>query len=289
MSQRQFKVIPVIDVRHGTAVRAWRGDRASYRALETPLAPGTSDPVTVANGYRSLYPFDTLYLADLDGIEGRGANYSLQDKVAAAWGAGEVWVDDGSCRTSSVRDAISVSQPASQGGFGGEVTVSGGSSNPSIITRPPDPPGQEGAYAVRDGRRSTPKGQACARRVRVVGSESLLDSAGLQGLVTGVLSLDFRGDDFLGPPALLADPDLWPRRVIVMTLARVGGGDGPDYERLRDVIARAGADRLIYAAGGVRNGDDLEALRVMGAAGVLVATALHDGRIKTGDLLRDRR
>ena len=43
-----------------------------------------------------------------------------------------------------------------------------------------------------------------------------------------VLSLDFRGETFLGPQGLLDDAALWPHRVIVMTLARVGGGEGPD-------------------------------------------------------------
>ena len=47
-----------------------------------------------------------------------------------------------------------------------------------------------------------------------------------------VLSLDFRGDAFQGPQEILAEPALWPQRVIVMTLARVGSGAGPDLERL---------------------------------------------------------
>ena len=43
-------VIPVIDVRHGLAVAAVRGQRADYRPLVTPLAAG-SDPADVARGY----------------------------------------------------------------------------------------------------------------------------------------------------------------------------------------------------------------------------------------------
>jgi phosphoribosylformimino-5-aminoimidazole carboxamide ribotide isomerase len=107
---------------------------------------------------------------------------------------------------------------------------------------------------------------------------------GERGQSDWVLSLDFRGDEFLGPRALLEDSFLWPDRVIVMTLARVGTGGGPDLARVRDIARRAGTARRVYAAGGVRGPADLRALRSEGAAGALVATALHEGKIKAGDL-----
>jgi HisA/HisF family protein len=120
----------------------------------------------------------------------------------------------------------------------------------------------------------------------VIGSESLRDLTALGASdAAAILSLDFRGEDFLGPPDLLDAPALWPDRIIVMTLARVGSGAGPDLDRLASVKQRAGARRL-YAAGGVRNRADLEALRDAGAAGILVASALHDGRLAPADLAR---
>jgi phosphoribosylformimino-5-aminoimidazole carboxamide ribotide isomerase len=72
--------------------------------------------------------------------------------------------------------------------------------------------------------------------------------------------------------------------VIVMTLARVGSGTGPDVQRVAEIVERAG-QRHVYAAGGVRDLDDVEALRTAGAAGVLLATALHSGKITAGDLM----
>ena len=57
----------------------------------------------------------------------------------------------------------------------------------------------------------------------VIGSESQSDLqilAALRDDPRVVLSLDFRGEAFQGPPELLADPGLWPKRVIAMTLAR---------------------------------------------------------------------
>ena len=116
----------------------------------------------------------------------------------------------------------------------------------------------------------------------VLGTESQCDTTLVAARRDALLSLDFRGEAFQGPPELLSRTELWPERVIVMTLHRVGGGAGPDFERLAAIRARAGG-RQIYAAGGVRDAADLTALKAVGAAGVLVASALHDGRIARAD------
>lgn len=121
----------------------------------------------------------------------------------------------------------------------------------------------------------------------VLGSESQQDVtlvAEFKNDPRVILSLDFRGEAFLGPPALLEQPDLWPTRLIVMTLARVGSGAGPDFERFARIRARAGG-RAIYLAGGLRGRDDLTSVKESGAAGILVASALHDGRITAADFV----
>jgi phosphoribosylformimino-5-aminoimidazole carboxamide ribotide isomerase len=115
----------------------------------------------------------------------------------------------------------------------------------------------------------------------VFGSETL-DSveaaAALRDDPRAILSLDFSSAGFLGDPRLNAEESFWPDRLIVMTLARVGAKQGPDVARFHDISARAGA-RRVHAAGGVRGLDDLLALKEAGAAGALVATALHEGRL----------
>jgi phosphoribosylformimino-5-aminoimidazole carboxamide ribotide isomerase len=224
-------VIPVIDVRHGVAVHARQGQRDRYKPVETPLARG-SDPVAVARGFLALFPFRSIYAADLDGIEGRGRHEGVAARLTALLPGVEFWID---------------------GGISGD------------------------AAAARAG-----------ALLPVIGSESLADDD-LERLRKEprscfALSLDFRGDNFVGPQALLDDAALWPERVIVMTLARVGAGEGPDLQRVAAIVARAGA-RRVYAAGGVRHLADLKALRGAGAAGALVATALHAGTITAGDLI----
>ncbi len=225
-------VIPVIDVRHGVAVHARQGQRDQYKPLETPLARG-SDSVAVARGFLSLFPFRTMYVADLDGIEGRGRHEGLAARLAAALPGVEFWID------------------------GGIISADAGPARAGVL-------------------------------LPVIGSESLADDdlERLRKESRGcfALSLDFRGDSFVGPQALLDDAALWPERVIVMTLARVGAAEGPDPQWLSEIIARAGG-RRVYAAGGVRHLADLETLRGVGAAGALVATALHTGTITAGDLI----
>ncbi|MFM7083553.1 MAG: HisA/HisF-related TIM barrel protein, partial [Hyphomicrobium sp.] len=102
----------------------------------------------------------------------------------------------------------------------------------------------------------------------------------------GILSLDFRGDTFLGPPFLLKEISLWPETIIVMCLERVGCNRGPDLKKIEWVLQQAGSLKKIYAAGSIRNSEDLFSLKKSGVAGALIATALHDGQIKVGDLFK---
>jgi phosphoribosylformimino-5-aminoimidazole carboxamide ribotide isomerase len=227
-------VIPVIDVRHGLAVAAVRGQRADYRPLSTPLATG-SHPADIARGYAALFTFPVLYVADLDGIEGRGRSVGLTAELAGAVPGTRLWIDDGT-------------------------------------------PAREAARRIADERGAT----------LVIGTESLGEDHDVSALRTlppdrYVLSLDFKGDRFDGLQAVLDEPQHWPHAVIVMTLARVGSGEGPDLGRVADIVRRAG-NRRVYAAGGVRNRADIEALHAVGGSGVLIATALHAGTIKAGDL-----
>ncbi|HEV8646812.1 MAG TPA: HisA/HisF-related TIM barrel protein [Burkholderiales bacterium] len=119
----------------------------------------------------------------------------------------------------------------------------------------------------------------------VIGSESLLDAEFMSlaqlrcGDLSPVLSLDFIAEEFKGPPALLADPArYWPERLLAMNLRRVGSDAGPDLALIATLAAKAPACE-VYAAGGIRSVEDLERVAAAGAAGALIATALHDGRL----------
>jgi phosphoribosylformimino-5-aminoimidazole carboxamide ribotide isomerase len=227
-----LQVIPVIDLMHGEVVRAQRGDRASYRPLESPLSP-TSDAIDVVRGLLTVQPFPILYVADLDAIGGGGDNFPVLRRLREEFSALQIWIDNGAADVSALEAVVGAN-------LGSPVLGSESQRDDKLIAQ---------------HRRST----------RVV------------------LSLDFRGDVFQGPAGILAEPAIWPQRVIVMTLARVGSGAGPDLGRLASVQSIA-EGREIYAAGGVRNAADLLALKEAGVSGALIATALHERRVSGGDL-----
>jgi HisA/HisF family protein len=120
----------------------------------------------------------------------------------------------------------------------------------------------------------------------VLGSEAQADAALVRRFADDprvILSLDFRGPSLQGPSALLTESACWPRRVIVMTLSRVGSGAGPDLPRLC-AIRDAAPAKEIFAAGGVRGSADLAALKDAGLAGALVASCLHDGSLRGSEI-----
>jgi phosphoribosylformimino-5-aminoimidazole carboxamide ribotide isomerase len=230
-----MQVIPVIDLKGGAVARARLGMRSSYAPIVTPLAR-TSEPVDIVAGFLKLFPFATIYVADLDAIERQGNHDETIAILSAAFPGVTFWVDVGLGASEAARAWL-----------------------------------------------------GCHKRAHLVlGAESLRDLDPLKAVGEDariLLSLDFDGERFLGPAALMAAPALWPRRIIVMTLARVGSHAGPDLERLA-AIARLAPKAEIYAAGGLRGPADLESLTRVGVKGVLVASALHDGRLNSVDLAR---
>jgi len=228
-----MEIVPVIDLKAGQVVHAQGGRRETYAPVRSRLCAG-SDPLDVVGGFLGLYPFATLYVADLDAIAGRGDNRAALQALRRAFPELRLWVDSGLAEAAAARAWLAH-------GLGDLVIGSETQRDPDIFGR-------------------------------------LADSA-----ARVVLSLDFRDDRFLGPPGLRADAQVWPSRVIVMTLGRVGSDRGPDLDLLAQIQARAPAVRL-FAAGGVRDADDLTRLAGRGIAGALVATALHLGRIDGAEI-----
>ena len=211
-----------------------------------PLRSGIvagSDPVAIARAVRDTLELDELYVADLDAIAGRTAH---RETIAALAREARVMVDAG------VTDVAEVGRLLELG----------------------------------------------VERV-VIGTETLADERALERLRAAlpdaplVLSLDLRAGRVLSPqPELqgLGAPEVLARlggssvrEAIVLDLARVGAGGGPDVALVRELSARFPELELL-AGGGVRDVGDLRALAKAGAAGGLVATALHSGALGRDDL-----
>jgi phosphoribosylformimino-5-aminoimidazole carboxamide ribotide isomerase len=98
-----------------------------------------------------------------------------------------------------------------------------------------------------------------------------------------ILSLDFFSDGFHGPLALLKQTEDWPERVIIMSLADVGTNQGINKVMLEQMM-QTNMGRRVYAAGGIRNEQDLLSLKELGLQGALIATALHNQQISGASL-----
>lgn len=235
-----MRLIPVIDLMRGQAVRAVRGERSTYQPLRSQLCAG-AEPVAVARAMLAHCHSTCLYLADLDALQGGDVQVASLQALLRALPGCELWLDAGFADRSGA-DALL-------------------------------------ARMAELAPRITP----------VFASESLRDSAALQGLFNRndlagpLLSLDRRQGVHLDAARAWQTPAAWPRRVIVMTLERVGAGSGPDLTTLAEVQALAPQAQLI-GAGGVRSMADLAAARAAGAQAWLVASALHDGGVGAEEL-----
>lgn len=217
-------IIPVIDLLAGQVVHAIAGRRESYSRIKTPLCHG-SNPLVVVSALMALHTFKTLYIADLDAINGTGNNSAMIGKIARRYPALSIWIDNGNIDF------------------------------------------------TEDDRTQ--------RFTRIIATESGLTGEHLQeqrSHARSILSLDFSAEGFIGDRSVLENARWWPPEIIVMSLGRVGTRQGPDMTRLGQV-QKLRKTSLIYAAGGVRNDDDIETLQAGNIAGALVATALHEGKI----------
>jgi phosphoribosylformimino-5-aminoimidazole carboxamide ribotide isomerase len=233
-----MRVVPVIDLKAGTAVHAVRGERERYRPVRSLVAGEAGDPLSIARAFRSELGLDELYVADLDAISGAGQQDAT---IRALAHEARVMVDAGANEPERARALLGL-----------------------------------GAHRV------------------VVGTETLTGPDALDRLLAElpegavVLSVDLRDGGTLSPhpqlaglPALDAVARLHRaglREAIVLDLARVGSGAGPDVRLIAELHA-AFPDLGLLAGGGVRDIEDLRALGRAGAAAALVATALHGGVI----------
>lgn len=130
----------------------------------------------------------------------------------------------------------------------------------------------------------------------IIGSESLQSPAQLAALAAHfsgeriVLSVDLQDGILRAPPEFSTPADLLElaaflhvESAILLDLARVGASAGPPLDLLAS-CHQLFPTLSLYAGGGVRDRSDLRALKRAGAAGALVATALHRGVLGAADL-----
>ncbi len=244
-----MSLLPVLDLMHDQIVRGVGGRREEYRPIISKLVD-SADPLAVACALHDRFGFDEFYLADLDAIRGESPDLPTYLKLHDA--GFRLWIDAG----------------------------------------------------LRSHKDRTLKMLIVANAARiVVGLECIETPGELRHIITRlgpdcvVFSLDLVAGKPLGnsepwrtdDPFLIAERairDMGVRRLIVLDLARVGVGTGIGTEKLCGRLRRAFPEVQLIAGGGVRGMADMHRLAAVGIDQVLVASALHDGRITPEDVKR---
>lgn len=241
-----MRLIPVLDLQSGRAVHARGGDRARYTPLESRVAPAAApgDAIAIAGGYSALGA-RSIYVADLDAIAGHSPQDSLVRaclRAASDSGEARIWIDAGITTAADVARWVAV-------------------------------PGVE---RIIVGLESIARIDALTEIVRAAKPVPIVFSVDLRNGVVLARDATVRGV----PPIELAQAAARAGAVgvVLLDLARVGSGAGVD-EMLAGNMANAIAPTDLMVGGGIPDMGAVRRLAALGVHGVLVGSALHDGRI----------
>ena len=89
-----MNIIPAIDLKKGKVVKAVQGNRTTYKPIDL-MTSHSSNPITFIKTLIITYKPSTIYIADLDLIDGDGNNIDIICKIAHMYRNKIFWVDIG--------------------------------------------------------------------------------------------------------------------------------------------------------------------------------------------------
>jgi phosphoribosylformimino-5-aminoimidazole carboxamide ribotide isomerase len=237
-----MKIIPVIDVLNGVAVHGVRGERERYQPLKSALCR-SANPLDIASTFESL-GFTGLYLADLDAILGKPANFPVYRQIMTRTRL-DLMVDAGIADIAKAKEVLAT-----------EVS--------KIVV------GSETLGSL----------EFLGQAVKAFGEDKIVVSIDLkEGKVLSV-SEAIASMDAVSFAQKLAN--IGVRQIIILDLDRVGTEHGINLALLRNILEKTGVEVLV--GGGIRSIQELEELRKLGVSGALVATILHNGKLEVDEL-----
>jgi phosphoribosylformimino-5-aminoimidazole carboxamide ribotide isomerase len=244
-----MQIIPVIDIRSGVAVRAVAGNRARYQPVQSRFTD-SAEPAAVLMALQHAFGCGVCYVADLDAIERQQLNRCTIAEMART--EVSVIADAGVTKVEQV----------------------------------------EGLFEIGVDR-------------VVLSSESMKDLTQLDSMLEHfdpaslIFSIDLKNRHLLAgdprwdgrPPVELARFvfERGLRQLIVLDLAAVGTGNGVPTLELCKQIRRLLPGVTIISGGGVTSGACVSQAARAGVDGLLIASALHDGRLTKADLAASAR
>jgi len=236
-------ILPVIDLRYGQVVRGIAGRRDEYQPVASRYVDD-SRPGVIAHVYASQFGFHDCYVADLNAIVDGQMDVAGLEAIAVQ--GLSVWLDAG---IGSVRQWQACQDSLHQ-------------------WRP---------YRWIVGLESLESWQALEELLEHISPERLVFSLDMSGGKPLSSRADFSG---MSPEAIaLRAASLGVKSMILLDLASVGQGEGSQTESLMRSLAGELAGVELLGGGGMSWPEDIEKIAGCGAKRVLVASALHDGRI----------
>jgi phosphoribosylformimino-5-aminoimidazole carboxamide ribotide isomerase len=241
-----MNILPVLDLMQGQIVRGIAGRREEYRPIVSKLV-ASAEPRAVALALREQFGFGEFYLADLDAIRGRLPDLETYQQLQDA--GMRLWIDAG-LRTHKDRTLKML-----------------------IVAN---------VAGIVVGLESIETPEELRRILARVGADRVIFSLDLHaGRPLGHAEA-WQTDD----PFTIADRairQMGVRRMIVLDLVRVGVGLGIGTEELCARLKRAFPEVELIAGGGVTSAEEVRRIGASGVDRVLIASALHDGRITRAD------
>jgi len=240
-----LKIIPVIDILNNITVHAIKGNRQKYQPLKSALTTSIN-PIEIATVFKSQ-GFSNLYIADLDAILGNTPNFNLYTHLAH---------------------------------MGFNFMVVAGVTNIDTVK----------------------KLKNCGTSKIIIGTETLTNTDFVKEAIEQIgtehiiVSLDMKANKILTHPNFNGSTEMLEllktfhnigvSEFILLDLSRVGSSEGVNIELLKQILTiLADVDGGgVYVGGGARGVDDLLRLNQLGVLGVLLATALHLGKIDSNVL-----
>jgi len=237
-----MKIIPVIDVLNGIAVHGIRGERRHYQPLKSLLCK-SADPLEIAAAFESL-GFSSLYLADLDAILGKSANFCVYGKIMTT-SCLDLMVDAGISDITKAKNVFKTN--VSKIVIGSETLKSLDFVSQAVSTF-----GEDRVVVSID--------QKAGKVLSASEAIALMDAVSVAQKLAS----------------------LSVRQLILLDLDRVGTEHGINRTVLRNILETTGVEVLV--GGGIRSLQELEELRTLGISGALVATVLHNGKLAVDEL-----
>ena len=237
-------IIPVIDIRHGIAVRAIAGERNRYRAISSLLTQ-SAEPAEVLKVLETHFQSAICYVADLDAIERQQLNRCTIAEMVRTGVA--LMVDAGATTVGQIETLLEVGVQ--------QVVLSSESMHDLMRVE---------------------------AMVKPLDSDSLIFSIDLRHGELLVRDPAWQGNSPLNLAECVIEQGI--RQLIVLDLAAVGTGLGIPTLQLCQDIRRISPEIRVISGGGADSAACVADAAQAGLDGLLIASALHDGRLTADDL-----